>query len=62
MKYQFNKIFPILIKKETAGKLPFGPDLRLLGPNLGYNFLEVSAQLDVRPCPKLQSVEHIKEN
>ena len=56
MKYQFNKIFLLLIKKEIAGKPHFDPDLGLLGPNLGYNFLfEISALLDVRYCPKLLS-------
>ena len=34
----------------------FGPDLCLLGPNLDHTlFLEVSALLDIRHCPKLQS-------
>ena len=36
MKYQFNKIFPLLIKKENAGKSNFGHDLGPLGPNLSY--------------------------
>ena len=36
MKYRFNKIFPLLIKpQENAEKLHFGPNLGLLGPNLG---------------------------
>ena len=38
-----NKIFPPLIKKENAGKLQ------------ATILLEVSAPLDVRHCPKLQS-------
>ena len=34
----------------------FGPDLGLLGPNLGHKtFLEVSAIVDVKHCPKLQA-------
>ena len=40
--------------KWNAGKPHFGPDLGLLGPNLGHNFLEVSALLDVGHFPKLQ--------
>ena len=56
MKYQFNNIFPLLIKKENAGKPHFGPDLGLLSPNLGYKFfLEILALLDNKHCPKLQS-------
>ena len=40
MKYQFHKIFPLLIKYEkNAGKPHFDRNLRLLGPNLGHNFL-----------------------
>ena len=34
----------------------FGPDLGLLDPNLGHKFfLQVSALLDVKNCPKQQS-------
>ena len=41
----------------ASGKPHFGPDLGLLGPNLGHNFFffEASALLDVRHCHKLQS-------
>ena len=39
MKYQFNKIFPLLIKQEkNAGKPHFKQDLGLLGPNMGHIF------------------------
>ena len=56
MKYQFNMIFSLLVKSKYAGKSYFSPDLGLLGPNLGHiSFLEASALLDVRHCPKLQS-------
>ena len=57
MKYQLNKIFPILIKwEENDGKSHFNRDLGLLGPTFeSLIFLEVSALLDVRHCPKLQS-------
>ena len=56
MKYQFNKIFPLLIsKKKNTGKPHFSLDLGLLCPHLGRkSFLEVSALLDVRLYPKLQ--------
>ena len=40
MKYQFNKIFRLLIKKGNAGKPHFGPNLDPLDPNLAHkNFL-----------------------
>ena len=56
MKYQFNKIFRLLTKKENAGKLHFGPDLGPLGANLSHIiFFEVLALQDNRHCPKLQS-------
>ena len=42
--------------KKSSGKSHFGPDLSLLGPNLGHRFFfEISALVDVRHCPKLQS-------
>ena len=55
IKYQFNKILPLLIKYERkAGKPHFDLDLVLLAPDLGNKlFFEVSALLDVRHCPKL---------
>ena len=56
MRHQFNKIFPQLIKEEeNAGKPRFSPDLSLC-PNFGHKFFfEVSALLNVRHRPKLQS-------
>ena len=43
------------MQEENAGKPHFGLDLGLLGSYLVHNvFLEVSAILDVRHCPKLQ--------
>ena len=40
----------------TSRKPHFGPDLGLLGPNLGQKlFMVDSALLDVRHCPKQQS-------
>ena len=36
-------------------KIILALDLGLLSPNLGHIFFEVSAPLDVRPFPKLQS-------
>ena len=36
MKNQFNKISPLLVKEENAGKSRFDPGLGLLGPNLGH--------------------------
>ena len=56
MKYQFNKIFPLLMKKENAGKLHFSPDLRLLGPNLGHNIFwrfHPYSMLDIVPSCNL---------
>ena len=54
--------------KENAGKPHVGPNLGLSGPNLGHSFFylffysfylfiyfDVSALLDVRHCPKLES-------
>ena len=39
MKHQFNKTFPLLIKQEENAEKPhFGPDLGLLGHNLGHKF------------------------
>ena len=38
-----------------SGKPHFGPDLGLLGPFLVCNFFKVSALLDAKHCPKLQS-------
>ena len=47
----FNKL-----KRKNTGKPHFGPDLGMLGPNLGHKyFLKVSALLVGGPCPKLQS-------
>ena len=58
MKRQFNKIFPLLIKQEeNTGKPHFGPNLGLLGPNLGHKFF-----LDVKDCPKLQSCATSRKN
>ena len=46
MKYQFNKIFLLLVKSEkNAGKPYFGPDLGLLGPTLGRDSFGRSFQL-----------------
>ena len=46
-------------KLENAGKPHFGPDLRLLDPNLGYTcFLEVSALLEVRHCPSYNPIQY----
>ena len=37
IKYQFNKIFPLLIRKQNAGKSHFGPNLSLLRPDLSWD-------------------------
>ena len=55
MKYQFNKIFPLL-KNENTGKPHFGPDFGSSDPIWAQNFFsQVLPQLDVRHCRKLSS-------
>ena len=54
MKYNFNKLFLLLIKKKKKSwKTSLRLDLGLLGSHLGNNL--VSALLDVRHCHKFQS-------
>ena len=45
-------------QKENAGKPYFGPDLCLLGPNMGQCFFERSALLDVRHCSNCNPVKN----
>ena len=66
MKYQFNKIFPLLIKKEeTAGKLHFDTNLGLLDPNSVIwvkFFFDVSTLLTVTHCFQATILCNIKES
>ena len=60
MKYQFPQYQDLFsfnkLKRKNTGKPHFGPDLGILGPNLGHKcFLKILALLDVGHCPKLQS-------
>ena len=64
MKYQFNKTCPLLINKEReCRKISFQQQFESVRSyNVSHKFLlEVSALLDDRHCPKLQSCAILRE-